>query len=379
MLENPLYTYIVMAIAGGLLTLLSSVGIFISLIVQRRLDRLQDILEEFIDLSYRSEINLTGKMYNLIEKYQMHYLFPRKPQAMILRYIDLNILFILVLWSGTSLMHYQEPFSPLLLLQLAPLGIGIYASLFFRRLLRNTVNLETPLLDTIIPAPVKLRSISYLSHFVNISVKSILKQARLTLHCEQQKDERGERVLKVYLKEELSFDDFFYFLLITEQGKPCFLSCGEVTFCFPPDQITGKPVPAQRNVNVPLGQFRLQGLMEKDPAEGGQVGDAGEMEGNFLVFTRGEKHPIQFTFRIKGGARFISSQSNPEITVNHQIMYQVENNRVNLLECPDNIPYLCEFSSCFHLKGERYYLDDLDSGWTDPPPLLTCREEVFID
>ena len=65
-----------MAISGGLLTLLGSVGIFISLIIQRRLDRLQDTLEG-ISLSYRSETNLTGLMYNLIEKYQMHYMVPR--------------------------------------------------------------------------------------------------------------------------------------------------------------------------------------------------------------------------------------------------------------------------------------------------------------
>ena len=69
MFELQSYLRVILSICGGLLTLLGSVGIFVSLTVQRRVERLQDILEEFMDLSYQSEINLTGKMFKLIEKY----------------------------------------------------------------------------------------------------------------------------------------------------------------------------------------------------------------------------------------------------------------------------------------------------------------------
>lgn len=359
------FIFIILSIAGGLLTLLGSVGIFISLIVQRRLDRLQDILEEFINLSYRSETNLTGQMYNLIEKYQMHYIFPSKPRQMILFYIDLNIFFILILWISALLWTYQPPPTPVILYQLIPLFIGTYASLFFRRLLRSTINLENPLLETIIPAPTRLRSISFLSHFVNISVKSILKQARLTLSLKLFPKENSARI-EVYLKEELSYDDFFYYLILSDKDTTCFVSFGEISFYFPSDPITKKPVPACRNLNVPLGEFYYSNEPDK-------------FQAIFLVFTRGEKHPVQYIYNLAKGTNCLTPQGIPDMTINHQILYELDNDHLSVLECESKLPYFKEFSSSFHFKGERYYLDRLLMDINETYDLKICRKNVFID
>lgn len=359
------FIFIILSIAGGLLTLLGSVGIFISLIVQRRLDRLQDILEEFINLSYRSEINLTGQMYNLIEKYQMHYIFPSKPRQMILFYIDLNIFFILVLWLSALLWNYQPPPTPMMLFQVIPLLIGTYASLFFRRLLRSTINLENPLLETIIPAPTRLRSISFLSHFVNISVKSILKQARLTLCLKLFAKEESPRI-EVYLKEELSYDDFFYYLVIFDANTTYFVSFGEISFHFPPDPITKKPVPACRNLNVPLGEFYYGNEPDK-------------FQATFLVFTRGEKHPVQYIYDLPKGANCFTPQGIPDMTINHQIIYEADNDRLRILDFESNLPYFKEFSSSFLFKGERWYLDRLIFDNNSSSDLKVCSKNVFID
>lgn len=366
MINSSSYTFIILSISTGLLSLLSSVGIFISLIIQRRVDRLQEILEEFINLSYRNETNLTSLMYNFIEKYQMHYMFPQKPLKLITQYIDCSIIFVSLLWAGSLLIHYKPPFSPLLFLQISPLIIGIYTSFFFRKLLRDTINLENPLLETIVPAPTKLRSISYLSHFINISVKSILQQARLTLHLSWEKDEQKGKKINVLLKQELSFDDFFYFLLLSNEEKPCFISFGELSFCFPPDKITGKPVPAQRNINVPLGHFHYNDLPEKLTAE-------------FLVFTQGEKYPIQYDYQLTQGTNFLSSQSSPQVNVNHQIVYTFEEEKIKILSCEANIPFLRELNPFFHLNCQRYYINNLAQMAPDNLHLSTCNEETFID
>lgn len=365
MFKDTLYTFIILNIAGGLLTLLGSVSIFISLIIQRRLDRLQEILEEFINLSYRSEVNLTGQMYNLIEKYQMHYILPKGPRFLILRYIDFNVIFITVLWIFTVLINFEPPFSFLFLLQLLPLSIGIFAILFFRRLLKHSINLENPLLDNIIPAPIKLRSISYLSHFINISVKSILEQARLTLHINI--ISAGEQSIQgsVVLKEELSFDDFFYYLVICEEETPSFISFGEIHFNFPPDPITKKPVPACRNLNVPLGHFIINGVSE-------------ELKATFLVFTQGEKHPVQYVYQMVKGSSFFSPHSSPDITVNHQIVYSVENDLINILECRSNLPHLKELSTRFKFDRKRCFIDLLNED-IKKDGLICCEDTVFID
>lgn len=365
MIVTDYYIYIVLSIAGGLLALLSSVGIFISIIVQRRLDRLQEILEEFINLSYRREINLTGLMYNLIEKYQMNYIFPQKPHFLILRYIDANIFFILLLWSGSLFCFFQLPLKPIILIQLVPLFIGIFASLFFRLLLRNTLSLENPLLETIIPAPTKMRSISYLSHFINLSVKSVLMQARLTLHVELSQADERYAIAKVLLKEELSCDDFFYYVVLEQEQKTCFISFGEIIFHFTPDSITGKPVPVCRNLNIPFGHFRT----EKSPEN---------MSANLLIFARGEKHPVQYTYHLTEGTGFFSSLCNPNIDVNHQIIYTIEGKEIKILANNASIPYLDKLSAYFHVDAKRYYLEPSERQALSSL-IQHCDEDVFID
>jgi hypothetical protein len=56
------YFFIILNITSGLLSLLGAVGIFISLIIQRRVGQLQDIIEELLDLSYEEGTNNTVKI-----------------------------------------------------------------------------------------------------------------------------------------------------------------------------------------------------------------------------------------------------------------------------------------------------------------------------
>jgi hypothetical protein len=304
-------------------------------------------------------------MYNIIEKYQMNYIFPQKPHFLILRYIDINIFFIILLWTGTLLSFFQPPFRPFILLQLIPLAIGIYASLFFRRLLLNTLSPENPLLETIIPSPIKMRSISYLSHYVNLSVKSILKQARLCLHLQLYPEKDGQTLVRVLLKEELSCDDFFYYLELEDGKETLFISLGEIIFHFSPDPITGKPVPVCRNLNVPLGVFSMHE-------------SSNDLSAKLLIFTRGEKHPVQYSFQLEKGTGFYSSISNPDIVVNHQILYKIKDEQIKILANSTSTPYFNELSSFFYLDSTRYYLTSPTSGDLSAS-LVNCKESVFID
>ncbi|MDD2402158.1 MAG: hypothetical protein PHI90_10795 [Clostridia bacterium] len=375
MITDSCYTFIILSVAGGLLTLLGSVGTFISIITQRRLDKLQDILEEFVSLSYRSETNLTGLMYNLIEKYQMHYMFPLTPRKMIFTYIDINIFFILVLWATTLLMQYEPPFSSIFILQIAPLLIGTIATIFFRHLLRATINLENPLLNTIVPAPEKLRNLSYLSRFVNLSVKSVLKQGRPTIFLSNFRDNPNvngtSNLFKVSLKEELSFDNFFYYLCISNSTNPLFISFGDIKFHFSPDPITKKPVPVHRNINVPLGEFPYSRLPN-------------QLIAHFLVFTNGEKHPLEFIYHLEPGTCFFSAKENPQVTVNHQILYTVEKSKLIINECQTCPPFFQELSHLFRLNNNRYYIHNpgkwkSEENKTQTNLLKLCQEKVFID
>lgn len=365
MLNPEIYPQVLLAISAGLLTLLGSVGIFLSLIVQRRLDHLQDTLEEFINLSYRSETNLTGQMYNLIEKYQLYYMFPQLPRIMILRYIDINVIFIIIIWGALLISTYQPPLRLTTLVELLPLAAGVYATLFFRNLLRNTITLENPLLDSIIPVPTRLRSISYLSHFINLSVKSILKQARLTLFLTIKEGHR----IDISLKEELSFDDFFYYLIIFEEEsqRPLFVGFGEIIFHFPADPITGKPVPLRRNINIPLGGFHQE---EKDLPT---------LQALLLIFTSGEKHPVQYKYQLEQETTFYSTKNIPESSVNHQIVYKIQEQRIKLIECDIELPYFSDLQTNFRLDGKRHYLHLSGVQSPDSPHLQICEEQIYID
>ena len=137
----------------------------------------------------------------------------------------------------------------------------------------------------------------------------------------------GQTEASVFLKEELSYDDFFFYLVLQKERpeKVLFLACGEIRFHFPPDPITKKPVPVCRNINIPLGSFHLTGHTENISAK-------------FLVFTRGEKHPVQYSYQLIQGRGFLASAGNPDIVVNHQIVYQVQEKKIRILENKSSIP-----------------------------------------
>ncbi|NLT95011.1 MAG: hypothetical protein GXW85_05665 [Clostridia bacterium] len=367
MFNHTLYPFIVISMIGGLLTLLSSVGIFISLIIQRKVERLQAILEEFIDLSYQSDLNLSGKMFNLIEKYQMHYILPANPRRIIMGYMNITIGLTAAFWLSLYFLSFEGPFRWISILYLLPLVALTLIMFWFRKLLKYVINIEnTPLLGAIIPAPKRLRSISYLSSFINVSVKSVLKQARLSLLLKKYGEENNEP-WTVVLKEELSFDDFFYFVICSTEKDTVFVSFGEIIFDFPNDAITGKPSPIKKNLNIPLGEA----VMNVEPEE---------LKAHILIFTRGEKHPINYLFKLKkGGKNYYAPADNPEVTIDHQITYCIEDNKIILLKNESPLPFIKEFAHLFNLNGIRLYLGEISQGKTVDKNLKTSTESVFVD
>ncbi|MFZ5944323.1 MAG: hypothetical protein ACOYVD_09450 [Bacillota bacterium] len=367
MFNANLYPFIITSMIGGLLTLLGSVGIFISIIIQRKVERLQAILEEFIDLSYQSDLNLSGRMFNLIEKYQMHYILPNNPRKIIIEYMNITIGLVILLWLSLYILGYQSPFTWLCLVYLLPLIALTITMVWFRNLFQYLINIdETPLLGAIIPAPKRLRSISYLSNFVNVSVKSVLKQARLSLLLKRCNIEDEQSPWMIVLKEELSFDDFFYFLIIFDDKDPIFLSFGEIMFEFPCDGITGKPSPVKKNVNMPLGDLNITHEPE-------------ELSANMLIFTKGEKHPINYQYKLKKGGTYYAPADNPEVTIDHQIVYSVENNIISIIKNESPLPFINQYASLFKFNATRLYLPRITEGKDKKENLKTCHELVFID
>lgn len=370
MFNASAYIFILLNITGGLLTLLSSVGIFISLIIQRRVERLQDILEELTDESYCEELNLSGKIFNLIEKYQMQYLLPDRPSKTIVRYMDLTISATILFWSATLILSYRPPWQWHSLVFLVPMAVAFVIFFFFRQLLKNAINpLNNKLLSSIIPPPTKLRSVSFLSNYVNVSVKAILKQVRLNVVIRKQDrvytdcDTLGQ----VVLKEELSFDDFYCYCRLYIGEKNVFLGFGEISITFPEDEVTKKPVPIERNVNIPLG-FTYWHLL---PANG-------SVSVQLLIFPRGEKHPIEYSFSLQEENNYFVSLKEPQAATNRDIVFQVENNRINILKGMDKVPFLERIKDKLVFNGKRYYL-------ANPHPafqvreLKDCTEDVFVN
>jgi len=239
MFDSQSYFRVLASVVAALTTLLGSVGIFVSLTVQRRVERLQDILEEFLDLSYNNDTNITGRMYKLIEKYQMHYLFPDNPGRMIIQYINLTIFVVVIAWVAILAIGFRWEWKAAGLFYIIPILMSLGILVFYRYLLKNAIypfgnNLMSPL----IPPPVFLRSVSFLSSYVNVSVKSILRQARLRLLIKTHTDGRA----RVILKKELSFDDYFYYMLVSSDNEPVFVAFGELKMVFGNEAITGKPI-----------------------------------------------------------------------------------------------------------------------------------------
>ncbi|MDD2422079.1 MAG: hypothetical protein PHC60_07505 [Heliobacteriaceae bacterium] len=336
MFSGELY-FALLSVAAGLLTLLGSTGIFVSLVVQRRLERLQDILEEFLELPYAEKRNLSVPMINLVRKYQMHYLFPDRPGKSILFFLNFTLGLVLFIWAAILLTAPGWPPRPLSWLQLllfAMIALNIY---LFRRLLQHTVNpTGTPLFNPIIPPPHLLRSVSYLSRYVTVSVKLILGQARFALAITADGT--------VYLKQELSFDDFYY-LLFSLAGE--FAAWGELRLHFPPDPITKKPVPMQRNIEIPLGSLSPEN-------QAALYGGGPVFPLYMLVFPRGEKHPIQYEFFLEQFSTGFHSRPFPEATVQPAVTYQVSAKQLVILENSGILPGFTSRQN-FPWNGERYY------------------------
>jgi hypothetical protein len=365
---SSLHPFIVISMIGGLFTLLGSVGIFISIIIQRKVERLQAILEEFIDLSYKSDLNLSGNMYNLIEKYQMHYHLPDTPRSILQFYINITLGLVIFLWLSLYFISYDlTSFSFFHLLYLLPLVLTAIVMFWFRKLFQYLINIdETPLLGSIIPPPKKLRSISYLSSFINVSVKSVLKQARLSLVIKKCDFNDPTSPWTVLLKEELSFDDFFYHLIIFDDQDPLFFSFGEILFDFPCDGITGKPSPIRRNINVPLGDIK-------------ELRNTEELKATLLIFTMGEKYPLNYQFKLKQGSNFFAPSDNPEVSIDHQIIYSILDDKIKIIKNDSSLPYLDEFKSLFKLNNTRLYLPKIPEGRISKEDLKTSHESPFVD
>ena len=355
------YLLIIISLATSLLGLLGSVGIFISLIIQRKVERLQDILEELIDQANSEEQNLTGTIYRIVQKYQMHYLIPEKPVRTIMYYVDATIAMVILIWTVLHLAVIPAIFSfPSLPFLLPALGT-IVILFFFRKLLKYAVNpLDNPLLNGIIPPPTKLRSLSFLSGYVNVSVKALLKQVRFNLLVEKNED---SGLAKIILKEELSFDDFFYYLSIGQDKCPVFVAFGKLLFSFPPDPITGKPAPLHHNINIPIGACSWENFQEK------------EIPAHLMLFPYGEKHPIDCAFSLTRQSNCYISINRPETTMVNSILFKAAAKKMVLLENKSVFSHLEAAKEHFDNQHSRCYFSDN----TNPLSIQICTEEPFVN
>lgn len=358
MLRNEYYLFIIISLATGLLGLLGSVGIFISLVIQRKVERLQDILEELIDLTYSEEQNLTGPMFRTVQKYQMHYLIPEQPVKTIMFYVDATISLVLLIWSLLHLAVFRGSDLLQVLPFLLPVSGAVVILFFFRKLLRYAINpLDNPLLNGIIPPPAKLRSISFLSGYINVSVKAVLKQVRFNLFINHQD---SCDLATIILKEELSFDDFFYFLNIGEEEAPLFAGFGRISFSFSPDPITEKPSALRHNINVPLGKCPWTIFQEK------------ELEAQLLLFPYGEKHPIQCAFTLHRQGNCFIALDKPETTIINSILYKARPESLTLLENESEFSPLANAINSFSKERPRNYS-------VQGNPFQVCPEDCYID
>ncbi len=345
MFEFTSLAQILTSITESLVTLLASMGIFVSLIIQRRVDRLQEIMEEFIDLPYHDEINITGRMFNLIRKYTMQYQLPNRPIKVMLAFTYLTTVIIIFNWLILLYKQYRPPLQSETVMFLISVGAGLFTVLFFLTLLKNTINLaHNHFLVPLIPPPERLRSVSFLSRFINVSLLAIIKQARFSIVMRAtRKDELD--IFELVLKQELSFDDFFYYFYLEQDDTLQFISFGEVKYEFPPDPITGKPVPMQRNLNVPMGEVRLANARDT------------VYVGHYYLFPREEKNPLHFMFNFRHEGQFIVPVEKPVIALNHSVIYRFSENRIQLIELKENIPYLEKLLPTIVADGKRRFIN----------------------
>ncbi|MEL7564062.1 MAG: hypothetical protein AAGU27_04195 [Dehalobacterium sp.] len=310
------YFFIILNITSGLLSLLGAVGIFISLIIQRRVGQLQDIIEELLDLSYEEGTNNTVKIQNLIYKYQMQYILPVKPIKTVIHYININIALQVLFWSWLLYLNFRSPIRWESLIYLWPVFAMLFVMIFYRQLIKSTINpVDNQMFNSIIPSPRYLRSIAFLSSYINVSVRTMIQQSRPTPVLRQKAPDNWE----VILKEELPLDDYHYFFILSDEDKVPFWSYGHILIELDADPITGKPRPTARNLNIPLGEIAKDLRLLKP-------------EVSFLIFPKGEKHPIQFFYSLKQVDSVYFAPGSPEITTNHLITYNfMGKNTLNVL------------------------------------------------
>ena len=363
MFDSQSYIRVLSSICAALTTLLGSVGIFVSLTIQRRVEKLQDILEEFLDLSYHSDTNITGKMYKLIEKYQMYYLFPDTPSRIIIQYINFSVIVVVVSWATMLAIGVQGAGRLLDLLYLVPIIMSLGILFFYRYLLKNAIfPFGNTLMSPLIPPPVLLRSVSFLSRYVNVSVKSILRQARLRILI-QTTGEGNPNVAKVILKEELSFDDYFYYLLILAEDRPVFTAYGELKIEFGNESVTGKPVPAAKNISIPLGYIPVQNLT------------ADEYLARLFIFPRGEKHPIEYLFNLRKQGPIVTMSGDPEISVNYMVTYHVCDDTFEIIEENAEIPFFRQMVESVVINKKRFACCEPFT----PNGVSVCNDDIYID
>lgn len=358
MLQSNTYFFIVLNISAGLLTLLGAVGIFVSLVIQRRVERLQDILEELMDLSYIDGKNITTKIQNLIYKYQMQYMLPAKPIKTVLAYINITIVFVLLLWGWLLFLTYRPPFQYESLIFLLPMVCVSAVMIFYRQLIKNTINpVNNNLFNSIIPSPRYLRSITFLSGHVNVSVFTIIQQARPAPVLRKQ----DSTAWKVFLKEELPFDDYHYYFSIRKGNTIYFVSCGHLIIELDDDPITGKPQPIARNLNIPLGT--ITHLLEQS-----------ELQARFLIFPKGEKHPLEFNYTLRFENQVYYSSEAPSNSVNYMITYKFQsNNTLTILNINSDVNKALLMPPQLKADGFRRYYN------TEKKQFVIIKEKPYID
>jgi len=365
--DTNFYILILLTISGTLLGLLGSTSIFVSLIVQRRVERLQEIFEDLINLSFNEEKNLTSEIFQLINRYQMHYILPHGPSNTITWYIDFSIVITLSMWIISIIFAINGSITSITLLLLLPLTFCFFILLFFRKLLINAINpLDNQLFNSILPSPVKLRSISYLSNYVNISVKALLKQSRLNISIERKTSERDHPSIKgkVVLKQELSFDDFYYYISIYDDRKTNFVGYGYHDLTFAPDNITKKPIPILRNINITLGYLLWDDLNN-------------HLIVSLLIFPLGEKNPIQFNYDMQRDGSFFVPNKDTRCFINQNIVYKIEKKQIRLLNHESNLPYLAKVFTFFSRKNERCFVQEPYKGFKRQK-IQVCSEQAKV-
>lgn len=334
------YFFVILNVISGLLTLLGAVGIFVSLIIQRRVERLQDILEELLDLSYSEEKNTTVKIQNLIYKYQMQYSLPAQPIKTVLTYITLTVFFVILFWVWLLFLTFQGPFKAISFIYLLPMFCVSAVMVFYRQLVKSTINpVGNSLFDSIIPAPRYLRSIAFLSGYVNVAVSTIILQSR-PLPVLRQK----ENSWSVVLKEEIPIDDYHYYCSVYLEDQVYFTGYGHIVIELDDDEITGKPRPTARNLNIPLGNMDIPENLSN-------------LEARLLIFPKGEKHPAEFRYELSKDSNVYCSSGTPDFLFNHLITYCCAgNNSVKILINRDEEKSLSLLPGEITGKGNRHYI-----------------------